>query len=100
MFVGKNGDPLVFVFVVDAIVVDVVDDVDGGGGTGGNDGEENGFTSHGSIGNVEETGGDDDEAAAAVERDVLGKLDIGKSGFIFNELASAFSCRRHLARRF
>lgn len=94
MFVGKNGDPLVFVFVVRAFVVVVVAD-----DAGGNDGEENGFTNHGSIGNVEETG-DDDEAAAAVERDVLGKLDIGKSGFIFNVLASAFSCRRHLARRF
>ena len=90
MFVGKNGDPLVFVFVVRAAVVVVV--------AVGNDGDENGFTNHGSIGNVEETG--DDDEAAAVERDVLGKLDIGKSGFIFNVLASAFSCRRHLARRF
>ena len=93
MFVGKNGDPLVLVLVVDVAVVVVVD----GGGAEGNEGEEKGFTSHGSIGNVEETGEDED---AAAERDVLGKLDMGKSGFIFRELASAFSCRRHFARRF
>ena len=63
----------------------------------------NGFISHGSIGNVdateEEHDGDDEEAAVPL-RDVTGKLDIGKSGLIFNVFTSAFSCRRHLARRF
>jgi hypothetical protein len=59
---------------------------------------ENGDKSHGSIGKVDEIGDDDD--GLVVDRDVGGKLDMGKSGLIFNVLASAFSCRRHLARRF
>jgi hypothetical protein len=63
----------------------------------------NGLTSHGSIGNVaerdDEHDGEDDEAFAP-HLDVTGKLDIGKSGLIFNVFTSAFSCRRHLARRF
>lgn len=49
--------------------------------------------------NADEQEGDDDEAVVLL-RDVTGKLDIGKSGLIFKVLASAFSCRRHLARRF
>jgi hypothetical protein len=63
----------------------------------------NGLTSHGSIGKVggtdDEHDGDDEEAIVPL-LDVTGKLDIGKSGLIFNVVASAFSCRRHLARRF
>ena len=63
----------------------------------------NGLQSQGSIDNADgpddEHEGDDDEAVVLL-RDVTGKLDIGKSGLIFNVLASAFSCRRHLARRF
>ena len=46
---------------------------------------ENGV-SHGSIGND----GEDDEAIVLF-LDVTGKLDIGKSGLIFNVFASAFS---------
>ena len=57
----------------------------------------NGEISQGSIGIEDETG---DEEELVVGRDVGGKLDIGKSGLIFNVLASAFSCRRHFARRF
>ena len=56
---------------------------------------ENGGISQGSMGN-----GDEDEVGWVVGRDVGGKLDMGKSGLIFNVLASAFSCRRHFARRF
>jgi hypothetical protein len=59
---------------------------------------ENGDKSQGSRDNADDTG--DDEDGFIVGRDVGGKLDIGKSGFICNVLASAFSCRRHLARRF
>ncbi len=59
---------------------------------------ENGEINHGSRDKVEDTGDDDDGLVGG--RDVGGKLDMGKSGFIFNVLASAFSCRRHFARRF
>jgi hypothetical protein len=60
----------------------------------------NGLTSHGSICNPDDEHDGDDEEAAVLHRDVTGKLDIGKSGLIFNVFTSAFSCRRHLARRF
>ncbi|CAF4125156.1 unnamed protein product, partial [Rotaria sp. Silwood2] len=62
-----------------------------------------GTTNHGSIDNADGTDDEhdgDDEDAVVIFRDVTGKLDIGKSGLIFNVFASAFSCRRHLARRF
>jgi hypothetical protein len=58
----------------------------------------NGDKSHGSM--DKDDGIDGDEDRLAFGREVRGKLDIGKSGLIFNVLASAFSCRRHLARRF
>jgi hypothetical protein len=57
---------------------------------------ENGVTIQGSM--VDDELDEDD--VLVVARDVTGKLDIGKSGLIFNVLASAFSWRRHLARRF
>lgn len=64
---------------------------------------ENGLTSHGSMdiaGGMDDEHDDEDEAVAVLFRDVTGKLDMGKSGLIFKVFASAFSCRRHLARRF
>lgn len=63
-----------------------------------------GETSHGSIGKFggtdDEQDGDADEVGLVLVLGVTGKLDIGKSGLIFNVFASAFSCRRHFARRF
>lgn len=61
--------------------------------------DEKGLTIHGSMGNDDEHEGDEADAFGFVF-DVAGKLDMGKSGLIFNVFASAFSCRRHLARRF
>ena len=64
---------------------------------------ENEPISQGSIPNAdgtdEEHEGEDDEALILV-LELMGKLDIGKSGLIFSVFASAFSWRRHLARRF
>lgn len=60
-------------------------------------------TSHGSTGRPapidDEHDGEDDEGIVPFLH-VAGKLDMGKSGLIFSVFASAFSCRRHFARRF
>lgn len=63
-----------------------------------------GETNQGSIDRLVGTNdgheGDDDDVVLLLVLGVTGKLDMGKSGLIFKVLASAFSCRRHFARRF